>query len=147
MMTKSLAALACSVLIGFSTLSFPVQSQQKTARACREEWRANRAALQANGITEKAYVADCRAVGAAAKPDTAATAPTTPAQGATEKTTKDCQEEWRAKRAAGEVTFTEKVYVEQCLTGNETAAPSPGTPATAAPTTNAPSTGTGVNPR
>src|SRR5262249_40519452 len=136
------------VLIGLSSLSLPALAQQKTERACREEWRANRAALQANGITEKAYVADCRAVGAAAKPDTAVTAPTTPTQGAAEKTTKACQEEWRAKRAAGEVIgITKKVYVEQCLTGNAAAAPSPATPATAAPTTNAPATGSGVNPR
>lgn len=127
-MTKSLAALAGSVLIGLSSLSFAVLAQQKTVRACREEWRANRAALQANGITEKAYVADCRAVGAAAKPDTATTAPTTPAQGVgTDKTTiKACQEEWQAKRAAGEVTgITEKVYVEQCSAGNAPAAPLP----------------------
>src|SRR5262245_8876702 len=131
MMTKSLAALAGMVLIGLSSLSFPGLAQHKSVRACREEWRANKAPLQANGITEKAYVADCRAVGTTAKPDTATAAPTTPAQGAgTEKTIKACQEEWRAKRATGEVTgVPEKAYVEQCYTGNTTAAPSPtGTP-------------------
>src|SRR5262245_215768 len=103
MITKSLAPLAASILIGLSSLSFPGLAQQKTVRACQQEWRANKAALQANGITEKAYVADCRTVGAPAKPTTATTAPTKPNQGAgPEKTMKACQEEWRAKRATGE---------------------------------------------
>jgi hypothetical protein len=138
MMTKSLAALAGSVLIGLSSLSFPVLAQQKTVRACQQEWRANKAALQANGITEKAYVANCRAVGAPAKSDTATTATTTPAQGAgTEKTIKAaCQEEWRAKRATGEVTISEKAYVEQCYTRNTAATP----PAPSAPVMTVPST-------
>jgi hypothetical protein len=144
-MTKSLAALAGLVLIGLSTLSFPVLAQQKTVRACQQEWRANKTALQANGITEKAYVAACRAVSAPAKPDTATTAPTTPAQGAeTEKTIRAaCQVEWRAKRAAGEVTgVTEKAYVEQCYKGNTAAAPSPTAtpPAPSAPAMTVPST-------
>src|SRR5262245_45067374 len=126
MMTKSLAALAGSVLIGLSSLSFSVLAQQKTVRGCQQEWRANRTALQANGMTEKAYVADCRSVSAPPKPDTATIAPTTPAQEAgADSTIKACQEEWRAKRATGEVTaITEKAYVEQCYTGNKAAAPS-----------------------
>jgi hypothetical protein len=143
MMKKSLAALAGSVLIGLSTLSFPVLAQQKTARACQQEWRANKAALQANGITEKAFVADCRAKGAPPKPDTATTTPTTPDQGAgTEKTIKACQAEWQAKRATGEVTgTTEKAYVAQCYTGNTAAAPSPTAtpPAPSAPAMTVPS--------
>ena len=147
MMTKPLA-LAGSVLIGLSTLSFPGLAQQKTVRACQQEWRANKAALQANGITEKAYVADCRAVGASAKPDTSTTVPTTPDQGAgTEKTIKACQAEWQAKRATGEVTgITEKAYVAQCYTGNTAAAPPPTAtpPAPSAPAMTVPST---KNPR
>jgi hypothetical protein len=51
-------------------------SQQKSAAACRAEWRANKAANQAAGKTEKAYVAECRS-GAAptTKPGAAAPAP------------------------------------------------------------------------
>ena len=41
---------------------------QKTAKACRDEWRANKADNQAKGITEKAYVTQCRAGTAAAQP-------------------------------------------------------------------------------
>ena len=40
----------------------------KTVKECRAEWRANKAANQAKGITEKAYVDECRAAGSAAKP-------------------------------------------------------------------------------
>src|SRR5262245_48805965 len=146
MMKKSLAAFAGSVLIVRSTLLFPVLAQQKTVRACQQEWRANKAALQANGITEKAYVADCRAVGAPTKPDTATTAPTTPDQGAeTEKTIKACQAEWQAKRGTGEVTgITEKAYVAQCYTGNTAASPTATPPAPSAPAMTVPST---KNPR
>jgi len=47
--------------------------QAKTAKACIEEWRADKAGFQAKGITQKAYVAECRG-GPAAIP-TAAPAP------------------------------------------------------------------------
>jgi len=66
----------CAVLAGISVLSAPALAQQKTAKACQEEWRANRAANQAAGITEKAYVDKCRAGGTA---PTAAAPATTPA--------------------------------------------------------------------
>jgi hypothetical protein len=57
----------CSATIGILALSAPVIAQQKTENACQEEWRANKAANQAKGITEKAYVEKCR-VGAAMAP-------------------------------------------------------------------------------
>lgn len=39
----------------------PVATGQKTVKACSDEWRANKDANQAKGVTLKAYVADCRA--------------------------------------------------------------------------------------
>jgi outer membrane biosynthesis protein TonB len=60
-------AIICSAIIGASFLAVPAVAQQKTAKACQEEWRANKADNQAKGITEKAYVAQCRG-GEAAKP-------------------------------------------------------------------------------
>ena len=42
--------------IGSRPCSYRSGTGQKTAKACREEWQANKAANQANGITEKAYV-------------------------------------------------------------------------------------------
>jgi hypothetical protein len=67
-MRKSLHAIICAALIGILAWSSPVLAQQKTAKACQDEWRANRADNQAKGITEKAYVAECRAGGATAQP-------------------------------------------------------------------------------
>lgn len=46
-------------------------AQQKTVKACRDEWRADKAANQAKGITEKAYIEQCRAGGATAQPSAA----------------------------------------------------------------------------
>jgi hypothetical protein len=65
--------IICSALIGLAALSSHAVAQQKTVRACEDQWRANKAENQAKGITEKAYVAQCRA-GSAAQP----TAPVPP---------------------------------------------------------------------
>mgnify|MGYP000384906849 CR=1 FL=1 len=51
-------AVACSGLAISATPSF---AQKKTIKACEEEWRANKAANEAAKITEKDYVAKCRA--------------------------------------------------------------------------------------
>jgi hypothetical protein len=76
MKTSSIAAMCGMVLVAIAP-SFSAFAQQKSAAACRAEWRANKAANQAAGITEKAYVAECRR-GAAptAGPPAAAPAPT-----------------------------------------------------------------------
>jgi type IV secretory pathway VirB10-like protein len=60
-------AMVGSALVGLLALSGPALSQQKTVKVCQEEWRANKDANQAAGVTEKAYVDKCRA-GAAATP-------------------------------------------------------------------------------
>ena len=62
-MNKRVGLIVCSALI-FSGLAFsatPSFAQKKTIKACEEEWRANKAANEAAKITEKAYVAKCRA--------------------------------------------------------------------------------------
>ena len=71
-------AVICSVLVGALILSFPAVAQQKTVKACQEEWQANKAANQAKGITEKAYVTQCRAGGSAAQPTPAASTSSKP---------------------------------------------------------------------
>lgn len=124
----------CSAILGALVLSPPVSAQQKTVKACQEEWRANRAANEAAGITQRAYVEKCRAASAAAQPKPAqkpaakraakpATAqPATPPQ----KTVRACQEEWRANRAANEAAgITQRAYVEKCRAGTTTAQPAP----------------------
>lgn len=122
-----------SAIVGASLLSFPAIAQQKTVKACQEEWRANKDANQAKGITEKAYVTQCRAGGSAAKPAPAPAASsssqkktaTTPAPAATQqKTVKACQEEWRANKDANQAKgITQKAYVTQCRAGGTAAAP------------------------
>ena len=57
------------------TISAPIIAQQKSAKACAAEWRANKEANQAAGKTEKAYVAECRAAAGTTPPATPATAP------------------------------------------------------------------------
>jgi len=57
--------LGCAMVIGLAALSgTPASAQAKTAAQCRDEWRANKADNQAKGITEKAYVSQCRSGGA-----------------------------------------------------------------------------------
>ena len=44
-----------------TTAAAPAATGQKTVKACTDEWRANKDANQAKGVTLKAFVADCRA--------------------------------------------------------------------------------------
>lgn len=130
----------CSALVGALTVSLPVAAQQKTVKACQEEWRANRTANEKAGITQKAYVDKCRAGAAAAQPASkpaakpaAAPKPAAKQPEAPQKTVRACQEEWRANRAANEAGgITQKAYVEKCRAGTTTARPAPApAPATA----------------
>src|SRR5215467_3958140 len=97
---RTITAIGCAV-IGVSLVSFPAVAQQKTVKACQEEWRANKDANQAKGITEKAYVTQCRGGATAAKPAPATEkkAAKPPAENAQQKTVKACQQEWRANKA------------------------------------------------
>jgi len=122
-MRRQIAVVMCSAVLGLMTVSSHAVAQQKTVKACQEEWRANKAANQANGVTEKAYVAQCRGgaapaqtTAAPAPPPAPAPAPTAAATG--QKTAKECREEWRANKAANEANgVTEKAYVAQCRGG------------------------------
>lgn len=68
-------AMICSVLVGILALSGPALAQQKTVKACQDEWRANKDANQAIGLTERAYVDKCRVSSAAQPPAATAGAP------------------------------------------------------------------------
>ena len=57
-MRTAFVAVLCSAVAGFGA---PVAfAQQKTVQACRAEWQANKAIYQPKGITEQAYVDECR---------------------------------------------------------------------------------------
>jgi hypothetical protein len=146
---RTIIAISCAI-IGASVLSFPAIAQQKTVKACQEEWRANKDANQAKGITEKAYVTQCRAAATTAQPTAAPAAPASSqkktaapaAAGAQQKTVKACRDEWQANKADNQAKgITEKAYVTQCRTGGTVAAPAPMAPPPAQTgTTTAPAT-------
>lgn len=130
---RMIVAIGCAI-VGASLFSFPALAQQKTVKACQEEWRANKDANQAKGITEKAYVTQCRAGTSATAPKAAPAASsssdkktTSAAPAATaQKTVKACEEEWRANKDANQAKgITEKAYVTQCRAGASVAAPTP----------------------
>ena len=144
-MKRQIAVFLCSAVLGLMIMFSHAIAQQKTVRECREEWRANKAANQASGVTEKAYVAQCRAGGAPAQTTAAPAAPAAPAPAPTaaapptsptQKTVRECREEWRANKAANQASgVTEKAYVAQCRAGG---APAQTTAAPAAPAAPAP---------
>ena len=72
MRTASIKIL-CTVAAGLLAGSSPARAQQKTVKVCQAEWQANKAANQAKGLTEKAYIDQCRSVSAAPAAAPAAT--------------------------------------------------------------------------
>src|ERR1700704_5902041 len=120
-MTSPTNSLVCAAIVGLLCLSSIAFA--KTAKDCTAEWRADKAGMQARGVTEKAYVEQCKS---GAEPTAAAPAPK-PAEAAPSasrqtspgsKTAKDCIAEWRADKAGMQARgITERAYVEQCKTG------------------------------
>src|ERR1051326_4541166 len=91
------------IAIFIACVAAPVAAvaQQKTAKECRDEWRASTDAAKG---TQKDYVAKCRGEGAAAPA-------ARPAAGGA-KTAKECRDEWRASTDANK--GTQKDYVGKC---------------------------------
>jgi hypothetical protein len=146
-MKSSFFSVFCAAFIALAALSSPTlagqkATPQKTAKACEAEWKANKAGYQARGITQKAYVEECRGGGAKAmkpaapaaasktarsaekapKKTTAAVKPaatkSTPEKAAPLKTVKACEDEWKASKAAYQAQgITQKTYVEDCRSG------------------------------
>lgn len=132
--------LSAALLTVFATAPL---ATAKTAKECTAEWRADKAGMQARGMTEKAYVDSCKgdaaptaapatptaAAPAPATPPPSASAPKTGAGPATQKSAKDCTAEWRADKAGMQARgMTEKAYVDQCRSGTEPAAAAPVAP-------------------
>lgn len=128
-MKIGIGLFAAAVVCGISV----APAVAKTAKECTTEWRADKAGMQARGVTEKAYVEQCRggteptAAAPAAKP--AETVPSPAPKQVTvtgSKTAKECTAEWRADKAGMQARgVTEKSYVEQCRTGAAPAASAP----------------------
>lgn len=137
--------LMATAIVGAFVLASPAIA--KTAKDCRAEWTANKAANQAKGVTEKAYIEQCRAADekpkaakdvkektTAKKKTTAqekATAKTAAPATGDKKTAKECQDEWRANKAANQSKgITEKAYVEDCRSGKTAMTPPAAAPMT-----------------
>jgi hypothetical protein len=80
-MKRQVVAVLCSAILGFMASFSLAIAQQKTAKACLKEWRANKTTNQANRVAEQAYVAQCRAGGAPTLPSAAPAPPTAPIAG------------------------------------------------------------------
>src|SRR5262249_50327916 len=122
--------LGCFVLIfaGFALSATPSFAQKKTVKACQEEWRANKAANEAAKVTEKDFVAKCRAEAATPAATTAAPAPAPaaapkpaamkPANAKQAEYAREraCGKEWKADKAAGKVQagMTWPQYWSEC---------------------------------
>ena len=108
---------AVTVAVVIAALATPAAlGQQKTAKECRDEWKASTDPAKGK---QKDYVAKCRGEGTAA-------APAARPAGAAAKTAKECREEWRASTDPNK--GKEKDFVAKCR-GEGTAAAAPSTPA------------------
>jgi hypothetical protein len=59
-------AIGTAMLVSLALASAPALA--KTKKECTKEWQADKAAMQAAGKTEKAFVAECSGKATAAKP-------------------------------------------------------------------------------
>jgi hypothetical protein len=86
-MKQSVLGVASVALVAVALCGASALAQQKTAKQCGEEWKANKAAIHASGKTKKEFVAECRGSTTAAvtpqPPAPAAPAPTTTNRAAT----------------------------------------------------------------
>jgi hypothetical protein len=57
MRTRLFTAAGTAMLVSLALACAPASA--KTAKDCQKEWQADKAAMQAAGKTEKAYVAEC----------------------------------------------------------------------------------------
>lgn len=129
-MKKQNGLAVCAAIVGLVALTFSAYA--KTAKECTAEWRADKAGMQARGVTEKAYVEQCKGAvepsAASPAPKPAETAQPAPKQATStgSKTAKDCTAEWRADKAGMQARgLTEKAYVEQCREGSSPTAVAP----------------------
>ena len=117
-----LSAAAMSAVLTFGTGA--AFAQAKTAKVCEEEWTAKKADIQKAGKKKKDFIAECRAVPAAAAPAAApakpvvaapAAAPAAAAKPAAATTEgkpgreamiareRACGADWKAEKAAGKI--------------------------------------------
>ena len=124
------ACLACGLAVAIvsSVTLIPAPSFAKTVRACEQEWKANKATIEASGKKRKDFITECRAETAPAEPAKAAEQPAPAEQpkaaAATKgKTVKACAAEWMANKASLQASGkTRKEFFTECRGGTSTIA-------------------------
>ena len=79
-MKSPITGVVCAALVGMLCAASPASAQQKTEKECRAKWQANKAENTAKGITEAAYISQCRTGSpnvSTPTPSATATSPTT----------------------------------------------------------------------
>jgi hypothetical protein len=115
MINHARLTLGAALIAGFVSLSFVPALAQQTAKACEEQWKSNKASIQASGKKKKEFIAECRGV------SPTATAPAKPAPTSTSSTTsaKACEEQWKASKTSIQASGkTRKVFISECRTGS-----------------------------
>src|SRR6185312_16057505 len=74
-MMPRIALILCASLTVLFALPSNLLAQQKTVKECRAEWQAQRAEYQAKGVTEAAYIKQCRSGQESSTPTAAPVAP------------------------------------------------------------------------
>jgi hypothetical protein len=70
-MRRQIAAVVCAAILGLATSPSSAGAQQKSVKACLEEWRAKKASNRADQVARKVYLTQCRAGGDPAPADAA----------------------------------------------------------------------------
>ena len=128
-MKQALLIFGFSAVIA-SSLVISSPSSAKTVKACDEEWKANKATIQASGKKKKDFITECRAETASTESPAAQAAPAeTPNSSATTprtrsaKTLRACAAEWTANKETLQASGkTRKDFVVECRAGTETTA-------------------------
>jgi hypothetical protein len=148
-MQKALLTFGFAAVIA-SSLLISSPASAKTVKACEEEWKANKATIQASGKKKKDFVTECRAETASTEPSVTPAAQATPAETPNSsapaprtrsaKTLRACAAEWTANKETLQASGkTRKDFVTECRAGTETTAaattaPSAGMTPSAEPT-------------
>jgi hypothetical protein len=61
MRSQSVLRICLLTAVSVAIFSSNAHAQQKTAKACDEEWKANKTTIQASGKKKKEFIAECRA--------------------------------------------------------------------------------------
>jgi hypothetical protein len=59
-MKRQVLVTLCSAALVSLVMAFPAAAQQKTAKQCEDEWKTNKAEIQAKKQKKKDFIAECR---------------------------------------------------------------------------------------